>query len=121
LQGGHDLAEEGLAEKAAAKAEDCGERVERRHGGHRTVQPPAHLVHRLVQPFGARRRDQQLVGHGYHCGEPLNAAQRQRGEQTGLTEAGEERQVGDQRRIEEAVVAAVVQLVRTQLSKGPAG
>jgi hypothetical protein len=120
LQGGDDLAEEGLAEDARAEAEGRGERVERRHRGDRTVEPSAHLVHRLVQPAGARRRDEQLVGHRHHGGDALTEAQLQRGEQPGFTEGGEEHRVADQRRIQErkeAVVAAVVQLIRPQLSE----
>ena len=116
LQGGDDLAEERLAEDAGAEAERRGERVQRCHAGDGTVEAPAHLGDGRVQPLGVGRGDEQLVRHRHdrRRGEALAGAERQRGEQADLAEAGDDHRVGDDVGIEQAVVAAVVQGVRLQ-------
>ena len=105
-----------------AELERGGQRVQRRHRGDRTVEAPAHLGHRLAEPLGVGRGDEQLVRHRHHRrrGESVGA-ERQRGEQAGLAEAGEDRRVGDQDRIEQPVAAAVVQVVRLERPERAAG
>ena len=121
LQGGDDLPEERLAEDAGPEAEGRGERVQRCHAVDGAVEAPAHLGDGRVQPSGIGRRDEQLVRHRHDRRESPTSAELQHGEQACLAEAAEDRRLGDQLRIEDAVAAAVVQLVLVQRPERPAG
>ena len=103
----------------AAEAEGRRQRVQRRHRGDRTVEAPAHLGHRLAQPLGAGRGDEQLVRHRHHgrCGE----TRRRRASAWRTARLGGVRRGSSSRvtrdRIEQPVAAAVVQVVLTERSE----